>query len=99
MSGPIKRVKFKPPKSPNRRDKLDDSFDPGQAFWENNDDSDTSPSPKRSKKLENVKIFRQAEALGMANSLPGFTHTMAEQEMQLHLVCFLFLKLKFLCHF
>ena len=85
MSGRIKRVKYKPPMEPNKKSNMDDSFDPGQEYWGNGneDDSDTSPPPKRSMKQENVKLLKQANTLGMGNSCFGFTHALAEKELRL----------------
>ena len=83
MSGRIKRVKYKAPKSPNKKSNLDDSFDPGQEYWGDDYDSNHSPPPKRSKKLHNVNHLKQAETLGISNSCFGFTHTLAEQELRL----------------
>ena len=78
MSGRIKKHKYKPPKSPNKKSKLDDSFDPGQEYWSN---AETSPPPKKSKRFVNVNLLKQAAGLNMGNSCFGFTHRLAEQEL------------------
>ena len=82
MSGPIKRVKYKAPKSPNKKSNLDDSFDPGQEYL-GEYDSNPSPPPKRRKKLDNVNHLKLAETLGITNSCFGFTHALAEEELRL----------------
>ena len=78
MSGPIKRHKYKPPKGPNKKSNLDDSFDPGQEYWSN---AETSPPSKKSKRFVNVNLLKQAAGLNMGNSCFGFTHRLAEQEL------------------
>ena len=78
MSGRIKKHKYKPPKSPNKKSNLDDSFDPGREYWSN---TETSPPPKKSKRFVNVDLLKQAAGLNMGNSCFGFTHRLAEQEL------------------
>ena len=73
MSGPIKKHKFIPPASPNRKSDNDS--------W--SDSSETAPPTKKTKRLENVNHLRLAESLGMGNSCFGFTHSLAEGELRL----------------
>ena len=73
MSGRIKKHKYIPPSSPNRKSDNDS--------W--SDSSETPPPTKKTKKLENVNHLRLAESLGMGNSCFGFTHSLAEGELRL----------------
>ena len=76
MSGPIKRVNYKPPPE-STKSGSDDDFDPAKEFW-------GPAAAKKPRTTEFSDMMKQADVMGL--TLPGKIHTLAEKELELQLV-------------